>query len=574
MKALVSALVVAATVAAVWGVTVAAETSRSRRAAAPSPDDGLAVPGAPEVLLGDRLFFESRFSQFFFANMNGDVNAPLAKGDPVLDPMPELAGVSMLGQPLEGPFRGQSMNCRQCHLGDDFLYEQPMAGRTYCDFSARSPIPDRGDGQTRTPRNSPLMIDLGLPREVPMLLHYDGEFATMEDLVVDTMTGRNFGWLPNEAPTAIEHIARVIREDEGVNPRLLKYPYGAGMPYRVLFLGTDPDLPTDARIPPQYRLDVERASDEEIVQAVARLIDAYVDALRFGTKNTRRTAGSPYDLFLAKNRLPPGPVPNETALAYSQRLATTLERRDSFEWVTPADGKFELHRQAYAFGPQELAGLKIFLARGRSGQEAHVGNCVACHPPPRFTDFRLHNNGVTQVEYDAIFGPGAFAALDVPGLAERNARFDEYLPASAKHPNATGRFRAVAAADRPGETDLGAWNVYANPDMPKPQAALNAVLCGPAGSAAPGCAPEEVLPRTIATFKTPSIRDLGQSNPYFHTGNVDSVEDVLRFYVTTSALARAGELRNGSPEISDVRIDATDVAPLAAFLRSLNEDYH
>jgi hypothetical protein len=45
------------------------------------------------------------------------------------------------------------------------------------------------------------------------------------------------------------------------------------------------------------------------------------------------------------------------------------------------------------------------------------------------------------------------------------------------------------------------------------------------------------------------------------------------FYITTSGIARNGELRNGSPELSKVNIDETDLKALAAFLRSLNEDY-
>jgi cytochrome c peroxidase len=538
------------------------------------PDRGLPVPGSAEVLLGDRLFFESRFAQYFFARFNGDVNAPLSAGDPVMDPMPELAGTTLLGQPLQGRFRGQSMNCRQCHLGDDFLYEQPMAGRTYVDFSTRSPIPHRGDGHVETPRNSPLMINLGLPREVPLLLHFDGEFATFEDLVIDTLTGRNFGWLPTERATAVAHIARVIREDQGTNPRLLKWVYGVGMPYRDLLRGTGANLPRDARIPPQYRIDVDEASDEEILMAIAKLMRAYMEALRFGTENTRRTAGSPYDLFLEKNGLPKWPARGEADIDYAARLLRMIEERPKLEWVTPKDGEFELHRQSYEFGPQELAGLKIFFTRGSPTVDAHAGNCVTCHTPPQFTDYSLHNNGVAQAEYDAIFGHGAFAKLEVPGLAERNARFDEYLPASPNHPNASGRFRSPPSPDRPGNADLGVWNVYANPDMPKPQSALNQILCKSSGPGAASCPPEEVLPRTLATFKTPAIRDLGQSNPYFHSGAVDTIEDVLRFYLDTSHLARAGEVRNASPELSDIRIDVSDIAPLAAFLRSLNEDYH
>lgn len=535
----------------------------------------ISAPGAPEVLLGDRLFFDTRFSQFFFERAGADVNLKLEEGDPAMDRMPESAGVSLLGQPLRSPFRGQSMNCRQCHLGDDLLFEQPLAGRTYVDFNRRSPIPARGDGLSETPRNSPLMINLGLPREVPLLLHFDGEFVTHEDLVVETLTGRNFGWLPTETATAIAHIARVIREDEGTNPRHLRRAYGVGIPYRVALLGIDPALPRDLRIPVEYRIDVETASDEEILYAIAKLMHAYMDSLRFGTQQTRRAMGSPYDLWLAKNRLPTGPFPGETEQAYGQRLLRILWQRDEFEWVTPEDGEFELHRQEYRFGPEELRGLEIFLTRAGADPMPHTGNCVACHPPPQFTDYRLHNNGVSQASYDAVFGEGAFAALEIPGLAERNARFEDYLPPSPRHPNASGRFRTPPSLDRPGHADLGVWSVFGNPDMPKPQAALTSILCGPKGPAEhTTCTPEEVLPRTVAYFKTPSIRDLGQSNPYFHTGGVDTIEEVLDHYVEASALARAGKVRNASPELAGIQLDASDLEPLAAFLRSLNEDYH
>jgi cytochrome c peroxidase len=523
---------------------------------------------APPVRLGERLFFDPRFAQFFFARYNGNVNATLPAGDPVLDQMPFTAARS-----LTSPFRGQSMNCRQCHLGDDFLLEEPLAGRTYCDFSRRSPIPRRDDGLTRTARNAPLMVSLGLAREVPMLLHFDGEFASPEDLVIDTLTGRNFGWLPSEAASAVAHIAKVIRDDNGVNPRLVTYAGGGGIPYRVVMLGTDPSIPTSLQISREYQIDVETASDDQILLAVAKLMHAYMDSLRFGTTNTGRTSRSPYDLFIAKNDLPAQPKRGESGLAYAQRLLALIGQRKHLVWITPEDGEFELHTQAFQFGATELRGLELFFTRAGAPRRAHVGNCVACHTPPQFTDYRLHNNGVAQAEYDGLFGRGAFAALDVPGLSTRNAQFDAYLPPSSRHPKATSRFRSAPSADNPGYADLGVWNIFANPDVPRPQHALTRILCEQFGRAAKNCTPATVLPMTVAYFKTPSIRDLGQSNPYFHSGAMDTIEDVLRFYVATSALARAGGLRNGSPELSAIRIDASDVAPLAAFLRALNEDY-
>lgn len=50
------------------------------------------------------------------------------------------------------------------------------------------------------------------------------------DLVEGTMTGRNFGWLPDEHATALAHIADVIRNDDGRDA--LAAEFGA-FPYRV-----------------------------------------------------------------------------------------------------------------------------------------------------------------------------------------------------------------------------------------------------------------------------------------------------------------------------------------------------
>jgi cytochrome c peroxidase len=532
-----------------------------------SEPDGLRLTADnAEAVVGDRLFFETRFAQYFFAHCKSDVNAPLEKGEPLVDTVPAIDRPA-----LTGLFRGQSISCRQCHLGDDFISSKPLAGRTYVDFSRRSPVPNRNDNIFTTPRNSPTMVGLGLPREVPVLLHFDGEFATPEDLTVASLTGRNFGWLIDEHKTAVAHIARIIREDNGTNPRYVRYQAGEGVPYRVVLLGADPNLPRYLKLPERYRMDVMKASDEQVLEAIAKLTHAYMDSIRFGTHNTNRPTASPYDLFLEKNGLPVGPQKGESNLQYSAKLLTLLQEREkSFKWVVPeADGAFHLHDQPYRFGPTELQGLKTFLTRAEGLTNAHAGKCVKCHTPPQFTDYRLHNTGVSQAEYDYLFGDGAFAQLKIPGLAERNSSFDEYLPPSINHPHASARFRTPPASDKIGYADLGAWNIFANPDIPNPQMALTQILCDDKP-----CDPEAVLPKTIALFKTPSVRDLGQSNPYFHSGAFDRIEDVLHFYITVSALAREGKLRNASPEIAEVRLSLSDISSVAAFLRSLNEDYH
>jgi hypothetical protein len=525
--------------------------------------------GAPEVLIGDRLFFETRFSQYFYSNAEGNVNAPLAAGDPLVQKVPRADSA-----PLPGPFRGQSISCRHCHLGDDFLKSVPLAQRTYADFSQRTAIPIRNDGLTRTVRNTPQMVDLGLRREVPRLFHYDGEFAHAEDLVIGTLTGRNMGWQFAERNIAVSHIANVIRNDSGINARHVRTRGGPGLPYKVVLLGTDASIPETLRLLPRYRIDAGAAADLDVLRAVARLVHAYMDSIRFGTEDTGRPTGSPYDLFLRKNGLPSGPEKDETNIQYARRLARLLEKKTQFLWVSsPTDGKFELHRQRYEFGESELAGFRIFLSESSRPREAeHVGACVLCHTPPQFTDHGFHNTGISQLEYDSLFGAGAFATLEIPDLPKRAARPNLYLPASAQYSQRVGRFRSAPARDKPGYADLGVWNIFANPEFPAPQSALTTILCSSSSPAT--CSAEQLLPRTIALFKTPTLRDLGHSDPYFHSGGAKTLEDVLEHYTRAARLARADKLRNGASELKVIRLSTVTSQHLLAFLKTLNEDYH
>ena len=264
------------------------------------------IDAPAEVQVGDRLFRETRFAQFFFSfiteNPKRDVNTPLIHGDPVMNNEQNAAG-----RPLRDPFRNKSMNCRNCHLGDDLLGTSKLEGRTYCDFARRSPIPARSDGLTTTPRNSPLLVSASIPRAVPTLFHFDGEFASIDDLTISTLTGRNFGWIPNEFAQAKVHIINVIKNDNGKNALARRYGCG-GFPYSVVLLGTDPRLPKDLVLPAQYRIDVTTATDDAIMQDIGALILAYMNSIAFNLNEPP----SPYDVFLTKNALPAAPNPGES----------------------------------------------------------------------------------------------------------------------------------------------------------------------------------------------------------------------------------------------------------------------
>ena len=542
----------------------------------PPPPAATGTPGAEEAV-GERLFLETRFAQAFkvFVDTGGDVNDPKI-GDNV------VATVETLGTPITpGPFKGLSMNCRACHLVDDVL-DAPRGGmRTYADFARRSPLPARADGKTVAVRNSPPLVNAALDRPGGALFHFDAEFNSMEELIAATFTGRNFGWLPGERTQAIAHIARVVRSDNGTGDLAKEFD---GTPFRVLFGGTDASIPEEFRLTSEFRKTIGSTTDQEVFDAVVKFVAAYVNGLLFSqTEESGAPIRSPFDIFLETNGLPQAPNANESPIDYSRRLLQLVKSRESagtLQFVTSnpnrTDGQFQFHTQPFSFGAQELAGLKMFLTEPAALPAAptelttgKIGNCVACHAAPNFTDFKAHNTGTTQKEYDEIpgHGDGAFRNLAIPTLAARTAAD---LPATEQHPVASERFRAVPAAGTT-LTDLGLWNVFANPDMPAPQDKIRSILCDDEQpcSASQG----ELLNRAIARFKTPGLRDLGHSEPFMHNGQFDTLEQIMDFYREVSDLQRTGGLRNGDRELGGIGLTAQDVAPLAAFLKALNEDY-
>jgi cytochrome c peroxidase len=66
-------------------------------------------------------------------------------------------------------------------------------------------------------------------------------------------------------------------------------------------------------------------------------------------------------------------------------------------------------------------------------------------------------------------------------------------------------------------------------------------------------------------FKTPQLRDVAQSAPYFHDGSAKTLEEVVEHY------ARGGEVRtNLSPHMRPLPLAVEDKDALVAFLRALS----
>ncbi len=68
-------------------------------------------------------------------------------------------------------------------------------------------------------------------------------------------------------------------------------------------------------------------------------------------------------------------------------------------------------------------------------------------------------------------------------------------------------------------------------------------------------------------FKTPSLRDVARTAPYFHDGSAATLRDVVEHY------ARGGEVRtNLSPNLKTLSLSEQDKADLVAFLNALSGD--
>lgn len=524
-----------------------------------STENESATPAADPI--GERIFLDTRFAKWFADHMTS-VNAPLAEGDPA------VATVQTANGTLPGPFAGKSMNCRSCHFVTEFEGVAHAGNRTYSDFTTRSLLTVPQNGFVTTPRNAMQMVGSFRQDGGVQFLHFDGEFASGKDLVVSTLTGRNLGWQPQDYNTAIHHIATVIREDDGSDQ--LAQDRTDGLSYGIVFKGTDSRITSDILLPPSQRIDVSSVTDMQIVQEAALCITQYMADLQFQQDNFQRYVGSPYDVFLNNNHLPRVRLTGESAPSYNKRLYNDVLALSKPVWVTSADGSFKYHSQTFQFGPTEFAGLKIFLkAAAGSVNDQHAGNCAACHTPPDFTDFGFHNNGVSQEEYDNVHGSGSFAVLHVPGLAERSANPNAWLPRTPTHPNATETFRRPASVSNPNYADLGMWNIYLNPDYPNPQTNLKAFVCAKGKD----CSVDQGLASTISLFKTPMLRDMEDSAPYFHNGSRKTLLDVVAFYVKMSALAKTGQMRNAPVEFQNMSISSNDITALGAFLVSLTEDY-
>lgn len=289
--------------------------------------------------------------------------------------------------------------------------------------------------------------------------------------------------------------------------------------------GPDSNSSYHALFKAAYDVDTERLNKTELIDLTVKAISDYLRTL----KSTRST---PYDRFVRANGLEVGPDANvsEDPTHFANRL---LDKIAALE-------KSRALKLASDFDATALKGLRVFLRTDGTGAQ---GNCVTCHTPPLFTDLSFHNMGISQSEYDQVHGERTFEKLEIPGVARSGRPSRQY--------------REIPSLKKPGCADLGYWNFVDVKNSSLRRAGEN---------------DDRFLQRMIATFKTPTLRDLAFTYPYMHTGGFTTVESALTELMRLSEMARAGHVREGDDELAKIMIAEGDVGPLVAFLMTLNDD--
>lgn len=152
---------------------------------------------------------------------------------------------------------------------------------------------------------------------------------------------------------------------------------------------------------------------------------------------------------------------------------------------------------------QELLGLKLFIGKG---------NCVDCHNGPLFTNHEFHNTGVMPL-------PG-----ELPPL---------------------GRFNGIRIARDDPFNCLGLYSDAVPRDCAELRFARD-------------------TNDTVGTHKTPTLRNIAETSPYMHTGQQNSLSDVIKHY------NEAPTAMVSHNEAKPLKLRRSEMKQLEAFLRTLS----
>jgi cytochrome c peroxidase len=194
--------------------------------------------------------------------------------------------------------------------------------------------------------------------------------------------------------------------------------------------------------------------------------------------------------------------------AYERLLVSQNSRFDTFYAEIAAGAS-----RSKLLDPEEAVGLEVFIGNGR---------CISCHLGPNFTDAKFHNIGVEQT------------GENVPAT---DLGREDALPLVVSDP-----FNCASTwSDRPDKSGCAVNSIDVADAATKPYA---------------------------GAFKTPTLRNVSQTAPYFHTGQEQTLDDVVEHY------DEGGDDGGfaGKVDANVTRLDLTEAekSALVAFLKTLD----
>lgn len=164
-----------------------------------------------------------------------------------------------------------------------------------------------------------------------------------------------------------------------------------------------------------------------------------------------------------------------------------------------------------ALSPAAKRGLALFIGKAA---------CVDCHSGPTMTDNKFHNTGVPQ------------AGINTPAVD--NGRFDEIPKTLSNNFNTKSKY-----SDDPALGAAKLMNLVQTEDLK-------------------------------GQFRTGMLRQIEMTGPYMHTGSLETLEDVVRFYNWGGGAA--GFAGTKSAAMVPLLLTDEEAADLVAFLHALTGD--
>lgn len=196
-------------------------------------------------------------------------------------------------------------------------------------------------------------------------------------------------------------------------------------------------------------------------------------------------------------------------MAYQRRLSLQPSK---FDQMVTALGQDEVPPMEARLSNSELNGMRLFMGKAA---------CASCHNGPLFTNFEFHNIGAPEADVSKV-DLGRYTGIE-------KLRNDEF-------------------------NCLSQWS----------------------DAAAESCQELKYLktqgPELVGAFKTPSLRNVAETAPYMHAGQIDSLEEVIEHYSAPKPpfYDRAQHPSRPHFDILPLGLNAQEKSELVAFLKTLS----